>query len=330
MFGQVIIGPPGSGKTTYCNGMSQFMKAIGRKVAVVNLDPANDQVPYECAINIHDLISLSDVMEEFGLGPNGGLMYCVEYLEKNQDWLFEQMKEYKDHYLLFDCPGQVELYTHHDSMKNIVQELTKKNYRLASVHFVDSFYCSSPSNYISSVLLSLSTMLQLELPHVNVLSKIDLVEKYGKLDFNLEYYADVLDLKYIRKALKKENFSPKFAKLSKILCEVIEDFSLVAFATLNINDKDSVYKLLKTIDKSNGYIYGSLDKVDQMAQVATEDIDFDYFRSMAVQERYMEDEDDWEDVLVGDYENDNENGNEVDAMEVDREANKNLKMTDVD
>jgi hypothetical protein len=330
MFGQVIIGPPGSGKTTYCNGMSQFMKAIGRKVAVVNLDPANDQVPYECAINIHDLISLSDVMEEFGLGPNGGLMYCVEYLEKNQDWLFEQMKEYKDHYLLFDCPGQVELYTHHDSMKNIVQELTKKNYRLASVHFVDSFYCSSPSNYISSVLLSLSTMLQLELPHVNVLSKIDLVEKYGKLDFNLEYYADVLDLKYIRKALKKENFSPKFAKLSKILCEVIEDFSLVAFATLNINDKDSVYKLQKTIDKSNGYIYGSLDKVDQMAQVATEDIDFDYFRSMAVQERYMEDEDDWEDVLVGDDENDNENGNEVDAMEVDREANKNLKMTDVD
>jgi hypothetical protein len=91
-----------------------------------------------------------------------------------------------------------------------------------------------------------------------------------------------------------------------------------------------VYKLLKTIDKSNGYIYGSLDKVDQMAQVATEDIDFDYFRSMAVQERYMEDEDDWEDVLVGDDENDNENGNEVDAMEVDREANKNLKMTDVD
>ena len=67
-----------------------------------------------------------------------------------------------------------------------------------------------------------------------------------------------------------------------------------------------------------------------MAQVATEDIDFDYFRSMAVQERYMEDEDDWDDVLVGDDENDNENGNEDDAMEVDREANKNLKMTDVD
>jgi hypothetical protein len=30
-------------------------------------------------------------------------------------------------------------------------------------------------------MLSLSTMLHLELPHVNVLSKIDLVRQYGKL-----------------------------------------------------------------------------------------------------------------------------------------------------
>lgn len=30
-------------------------------------------------VDIRELISLEDVMEELGLGPNGGLLYCMEY-----------------------------------------------------------------------------------------------------------------------------------------------------------------------------------------------------------------------------------------------------------
>lgn len=46
--------------------------------------------------------------------------------------------------------------------------------------------------------MSSSAMLHLALPHVNVLSKIDLVEKYGeKLKFKLNYYTEVLDLAYL-------------------------------------------------------------------------------------------------------------------------------------
>ena len=51
-FGQAVIGPPGSGKTTYCLGMSEFLRALGRRVAVVNLDPANEGLPYECAVDV--------------------------------------------------------------------------------------------------------------------------------------------------------------------------------------------------------------------------------------------------------------------------------------
>lgn len=53
--------------------------------------------------------------------------------------------------------------------------------QLTAVHLVDAHLCSDPGKYVSALLLSLSTMLHMELPHVNVLSKIDLIESYGRL-----------------------------------------------------------------------------------------------------------------------------------------------------
>lgn len=45
---------------------------------VVNLDPAAEHFEYPVAIDIRDLISLADVIEELNYGPNGGLIYCME------------------------------------------------------------------------------------------------------------------------------------------------------------------------------------------------------------------------------------------------------------
>lgn len=76
MFGQIVIGPPGSGKTTYCFQMLSFLKSIGRKSIIVNLDPANEHSPDETqnwSINILDLIKTKQVMNEYNLGPNGSL-----------------------------------------------------------------------------------------------------------------------------------------------------------------------------------------------------------------------------------------------------------------
>ncbi|KAL0075646.1 GPN-loop GTPase [Phycomyces blakesleeanus] len=257
-FGQIIVGPPGSGKTTYCWGAYQYLTAMGRKVAIVNLDPANDHIPYPCAVNIADLITLEDTMKDLELGPNGGIMFCLEYLLKNLDWLVEQLKPIKDHYILFDFPGQVELFTHHTAVKDILAKLEKLDYRLVAVHMVDAHYCTDPAKYISVLLLSLKTMVMLELPHVNVLSKIDLIESYGKLRFNLEYYTDVMNLSYLLESLNEDPFGSKFKALNRALCDLIEDFSLVGFYTLCVEDKGSMMKLQQVIDKAGGFVFGGL------------------------------------------------------------------------
>lgn len=55
-----------------------------------------------------DLISLEDAMDELELGPNGGLVYCMEYLLDNMDWLKDELDNFDDdEYIIFDCPGQV-------------------------------------------------------------------------------------------------------------------------------------------------------------------------------------------------------------------------------
>lgn len=131
-FAQLVIGPPGSGKSTYCRGMKEFLSCMGRSVKIVNLDPANEDLPYECDIDISELITLQDAMEKLNLGPNGSLIYCMEFLEKNLEWLQGRLEKFRGHYFLFDCPGQVELYTHHSSVRNIAIQLQRWNFKVSS------------------------------------------------------------------------------------------------------------------------------------------------------------------------------------------------------
>lgn len=62
---------------------------------------------------------------------------------------------------------------------------------------------------MSALLLTLNSMIQMETPHVNVLSKVDAVEKYGSLEFGLDFYTEVLDLDYLLESLDKGPLTKK-------------------------------------------------------------------------------------------------------------------------
>lgn len=80
---------------------------------VMIIDPGNDTLPFTASIDVSNLITVEDAMENCHLGPNGALIYCMEFIEKNLDWLFTQIAKFSDHYFIFDLPGQVNsIYTY--------------------------------------------------------------------------------------------------------------------------------------------------------------------------------------------------------------------------
>ena len=187
-------------------------------------------------------------------------------------------------------------------------------------------------------------MVQLELPHVNILSKIDLMEQFGTLPFNLDFFMDLQDvgrlLPYLdapvprrpedggaavdadedgisqgggaptpnlqppspiapcasAAAVAHDEFKMRRQRLHGAMCELIDDFSLVSFETLNIQDAASVGRVLARVDKANGYVFGATESsaasaqakyASSLFQTVSSDTELQAERTLLVQERYL-------------------------------------------
>lgn len=115
-------------------------------------------------------------------------------------------------------------------------------------------------------------MLQMDLPHINVLTKIDKVSSYDPLPFNLDYYTEVQDLSYLMTVLEEESpamRSDKFRRLNEAVANLVESFALVRFEVLAVENKKSMTHLLRVIDRASGYVFGGAEGAnDSVWQVA--------------------------------------------------------------
>eukprot|EP01129_Flabellula_baltica_P014132 TRINITY_DN6711_c0_g1_i2.p1 TRINITY_DN6711_c0_g1~~TRINITY_DN6711_c0_g1_i2.p1 ORF type:complete len:279 (-),score=55.02 TRINITY_DN6711_c0_g1_i2:22-834(-) len=249
-YAQLVLGPAGCGKSTYCNTVFEHCESIGRSIHVINLDPAAEVFQYPVSIDIRDLITLDDVMEELEFGPNGGLMYCMEYLVNNISWLRKRLGDYDNDYLVFDLPGQIELYTHSDIIKRLVGELQKLDYRICALYCMDCHFMSDSGLFLSATLQCLSAMIHLEVPHLSLITKMDLLpnandeEAYRKF-FETDLLSIMDDIR-LKTPLKYHN-------LNRNLAEVIEDYNMITYLPVNIEDEDCLISTLAQIDNCLQY-----------------------------------------------------------------------------
>lgn len=175
---QIVIGPAGSGKSTYCFACQQHFALSGRTSHIFNFDPASEDVPYTPAIDLRDLVTTADIMEYCDLGPNGSLVYALEYALKDpeqQSWLTECLADFEDDYIIIDFAGQIELFTHYNCVYILANELRKQGYTVCCVYVLEGQKFCDASAYLSSVLVALSALTSCGCAFLALMSKIDLL-----------------------------------------------------------------------------------------------------------------------------------------------------------
>ncbi|RCI14954.1 hypothetical protein L249_6767 [Ophiocordyceps polyrhachis-furcata BCC 54312] len=261
--------------STFCAALITHLQLNRRSAFYVNLDPAAESFEHQPDLDIKELICLDDAMTEVGLGPNGGLIYCFEFLLENLDWLTEALDSLTEEYLIiFDMPGQIELYTHIPILPTLIRFLSQPgalDIRTAALYLLEATFVVDRAKFFAGTLSAMSAMLMLEVPHINILSKMDLVKgqvrkkdlkrfltpDLGLLDDDpargsrsLSATAQGNDDRAARPDDKDQIIKGKsFQRLNRAVAGLIESFGMVNYLTLDLTDEESIGAILSYVDE---------------------------------------------------------------------------------
>ncbi len=247
MFTVFFLGTAGSGKTTLVSSFSEWLEREGYDVAIVNLDPAVDYLPYVADIDVRDIVSAKRLARKYRLGPNASILAAVDSLIAHADKIRDMIFSLGATYVLVDTPGQMEIFAFRGTGPLLISRLSAE--RSAVVFVVDGVYAKSPTGFISSMLLSLSVQFRFNKPQINVLNKIDLL-KPETIDQILNWYEEPEDLLNALQLESKLTSKLELA-LSEKITEVIASMGLttrlIPISAKTGQGLDELYRVLHQI-----------------------------------------------------------------------------------
>ncbi|CAL4930680.1 unnamed protein product [Urochloa decumbens] len=183
----IVIGMAGTGKTTLMHRLVCDMQATNKRGYVVNLDPAVMTLPFGANIDIRDTVRYKDVMKEYGLGPNGGILTSLNLFATKFDEVVSVIERRADQldYVLVDTPGQIEIFTWSASGA-IVTEAFASTFPTVVSYVVDTPRSTSPVTFMSNMLYACSILYKTRLPLVLTFNKVDV----AKHEFAIEWMQD--------------------------------------------------------------------------------------------------------------------------------------------
>lgn len=219
----VFVGTAGAGKTTLTAATEAYLSDRGVDVLTVNLDPGADELPYEPGLDIRERITIRQVMEEYGLGPNGAQIAAADMIATEFGAIQEQVDAYGADVTLVDTPGQLELFAFRASGPFVVQQLSQNP---LMVFLLDPAVASTARGFVSQAVLAATAHFRLQVPTLNVLGKVDTLDE-AQVEQILDWSQDagkVLDKLYEEPATMVNQLNESFIR-------VLDDFQAIAKTT---------------------------------------------------------------------------------------------------
>jgi hypothetical protein len=168
-----FTGTAGAGKTSLVQSFSRWLSTNGYDSVMVNLDPGSESSSFEPDVDIRDWVRLPEVMEEYGLGPNGAQVAAADLIAIKVFEVKKTLEEFRTDYILVDTPGQVELFAFRESSRAIVDALSGDRSLIAFLF--DPSLAKTASGFVSLLMLSANVEFRFRLSTLNLLTKSDLL-----------------------------------------------------------------------------------------------------------------------------------------------------------
>ena len=205
-----ISGTAGSGKTLLTSKLHEYYTKKGAFAAILNLDPGVDNLPYTCDVDVRDYVDYVSIMQQYELGPNGAMIMANDLIASKIDDIKNEVDRINPDYLIVDTPGQIELFAYRSSGRFVVENLSAEE--KINIFIFDGALITTPVNFVSIALLATSIRLRLNLPAINVLTKMDLIG--DKLKNILEWSTN---MRVLENAIAKEADGDTFSLTTNIL-----------------------------------------------------------------------------------------------------------------
>lgn len=245
VFSLFVVGPAGSGKSSFVASFAEWLERYEIPYLTTNLDPAAEHLPYIPDVDVRVYVTAQQVMEEYRLGPNGAIIVSVDLMLNFLPSLKERISEAAEEgYVLFDTPGQMELFAFRRTGATIVKELAGEASGTAFI--VDAALSKSPSAFISQTFLASSAYYRLRMAQLNVFNKVDLLTE-SELEAILNW---VRDPQLLLDELEKEVGGEEVVVMRGLLESIksfLESFSTYFVSAKTMQGLDSVYADLQKI-----------------------------------------------------------------------------------